>query len=384
MKYSVKVHIAAFAILAALFAPGFVLAANANDYNMLSPLPYVTRDGTSSVTSPKEYIEGIIKLAIGIAGVLAVLKIVIAGFQYITTENFTGKSNAKEGIKTAVIGLLLAVAAYTILATINPNLVNFTINVETVGTTTGLSDTHTCSVNEKGECVTPTSSSYCTGDGKKEIRDGKEICVEPIADGETCRGTKEGSTCITDPRTTTFDEGAFKGIKVPGYFGEPWANIEKYSNYGDGIKDGDARTSLTKAGIEINNQNCAFIGSVSCTSLEGIGNKALSAITALQQECKNCNIVITGGTEYWLHGNRDTDLLRTISEGRTKHYPGGNVMDLRLSSDLQSFLESKATKDNGDNCVRNANSYARYKYKGNLYIDENIKGNPRHFHVCFY
>lgn len=159
MKHNVKTHLFAFVILAAFIVPAIVSAVNANDYNLLSPLPYVTREGTASTTSPGEYIKGIIKLAIGIAGVLAVLKIVIAGFQYITTENFSGKSNAKESIRNALVGLFLAISAYTILATINPALVNFTLTVDEVGTRTGLSDSGVCSVNEKGECVSPTSST---------------------------------------------------------------------------------------------------------------------------------------------------------------------------------------------------------------------------------
>jgi hypothetical protein len=61
--------------------------------------------------------------------------IVIGGFQYISTDAIQKKSEGKERIKNAVLGLVLVISAWLILATINPNLLNINLNIESVTTT---------------------------------------------------------------------------------------------------------------------------------------------------------------------------------------------------------------------------------------------------------
>jgi hypothetical protein len=46
-----------------------------------------------------------------------------------TTESISGKSGAKERIKNAIIGLLIALLIWIILNTINPNLLKFNFNL---------------------------------------------------------------------------------------------------------------------------------------------------------------------------------------------------------------------------------------------------------------
>ena len=102
-----------------------------NSYCMISPLPGLG-DDTGKVDTKQgieKYIKGIIQLVIGIIGVLAVLMIVVGGIEYMSTVSIGEKEGAKSRITNALIGLLLALSSYTILNTINPDLVNLKIHL---------------------------------------------------------------------------------------------------------------------------------------------------------------------------------------------------------------------------------------------------------------
>jgi len=74
--------------------------------------------------STGSYFERLYEIGVGLAGVLAVLFIVIGGLEYIASAaNPSAKESAKKRIWAAIGGLLLALASYLILQTINPALV---------------------------------------------------------------------------------------------------------------------------------------------------------------------------------------------------------------------------------------------------------------------
>lgn len=79
-----------------------------------------------------DYINWLYVFSISVAALLAVVKIIIAGFKYIGSDVVSNKSAAKDDIKGALLGLLLILGVVIILETINPNLVNSTINIEAV------------------------------------------------------------------------------------------------------------------------------------------------------------------------------------------------------------------------------------------------------------
>jgi hypothetical protein len=70
------------------------------------------------------YLNIIIKIIIGIAAVLAMVMITMGGIEYMTSELISGKEAGKETITHAVLGLVIALGAYLILNTINPQLLN--------------------------------------------------------------------------------------------------------------------------------------------------------------------------------------------------------------------------------------------------------------------
>jgi|SRR3989344_2088902 len=123
-----------FIILAMLVMPIVpVFAEEIPDYAVLAPLPGVGDSGGGTTTLQK-YIPAIFKLAIGLSVVAAVLLIVIGGIQYITTDAIQGKSQGKERIKNAIIGLVFIIAAWLILATINPNLLTLNLDISSAPT----------------------------------------------------------------------------------------------------------------------------------------------------------------------------------------------------------------------------------------------------------
>lgn len=94
------------------------------DYTPLAPLPGTTQGGVAGDDAGfAGFVNGAMRLVIGIASVLAVLMLVIAGFQYMSTDAATGKMQGKERMLNALGGLVLALAAFLILNTINPQLV---------------------------------------------------------------------------------------------------------------------------------------------------------------------------------------------------------------------------------------------------------------------
>ena len=88
-------------------------------YQPLINIPGVTDAGDGTFAG---YINFLYAFSIGIAGLLAVIKIIVAGVKYMMTDVVSTKSNAKGEITGALLGLLLILGAYIILNTINPRL----------------------------------------------------------------------------------------------------------------------------------------------------------------------------------------------------------------------------------------------------------------------
>lgn len=148
--------------------------------------------------------------------------------------------------------------------------------------------------------------------------------------------------------------------------GDPWES------------DDTSRETFEKAFIDINRDNCTTVGQTACTSLQGISSYVFDGLKKLKDACK-CAITVTGGTEYWLHGNRSTNL----ELNPTAHRPGGRVVDLSLKTPVTEYLRAHGTKSSRTDCVNPASGAERYEFQGGLYVNETINGNDPHWHVCF-
>ena len=298
MKYFIPI----FAGLVITFGGGALLA-SAQGYVPLVTLPGVTDAGTP--VNIGDYLAGMMKFLVALSGALAILMVIIGGMQYVVAGiNPSAKSDARERIVNAFIGLALVLASYLILNSINPKLVKFSLLLPQV----------------------------------------------------------------TGPAVTTPVAGA-PGAPTTTTAGAPWPS------------DAPERAELGASpyNVSVNRSpGCTTVGQPSCTSLAGLGNSVKQGLKTLAILCGGgCRLMITGGTEYWLHGNRSTDL----SLNKTAHKPGGNAVDLSIgySSSLDSYIRSTGTIVSSG-CTTGT----RYKIGSAVYVDEVIAGNPPHWHICYY
>lgn len=102
-------------------------------YTLLEPLPGLTTVNTSQGLAP--YVKTIFRLIIGLSGVAAVVLIVISGIQYMLSPAVFTKEQALGRIKGAILGLLLLLSTTVILRTINPELLNLSLEIKEVQVT---------------------------------------------------------------------------------------------------------------------------------------------------------------------------------------------------------------------------------------------------------
>ena len=124
-------------------------------YTLLSPLPCIARirshmctdsSGNPAITSItlSQFISYAYKFMLALAVVLAVFMITVGGFEYMLSGAANTKGDAVKKIQDAILGLLLALVAYLVLYTIDPNIVsqnNLTIPPITYGSLTNTSAT---------------------------------------------------------------------------------------------------------------------------------------------------------------------------------------------------------------------------------------------------
>lgn len=90
-------------------------------------LPGITKEyaGAYLVKNLPCFIVGLYVYFAGVAGILATVMIMYGGVKYVVSYGNPQKiADAKDNIFSAIVGLVLALGAYTILSFINPNLVN--------------------------------------------------------------------------------------------------------------------------------------------------------------------------------------------------------------------------------------------------------------------
>ncbi len=205
-------------------------------YKLLAPIKGVLEENPAN---PNEYINKMYKIALGFASALAVLMIMFAGFQYMTTEAITGKTNAKKKITGAILGLVLALTSFLIVKTINPNFVKLDLFIS-----------------------------------------GAKLQIDEDVHGDTRHKERNGKYCSSGGSKTV-------GLYTPG---ESWGN------------DATTRADLQKNGIKINNQNCTNVGANNCTSVYKLPTASvINFKNKCKKIDDRCDITITGGTECWLH-----------------------------------------------------------------------------------
>ncbi|MEK7584917.1 MAG: pilin [Patescibacteria group bacterium] len=114
-----------------LTSSGVALAENAPGVVLLEPLQNpVTLTSQGQFSGLTEYLGFVFPIAIGLAATLAALMIAIGGFKYILSSIPGVKEEGKKQITEAIWGLVLALAAYLILRSINPELVKLNFDLK--------------------------------------------------------------------------------------------------------------------------------------------------------------------------------------------------------------------------------------------------------------
>jgi hypothetical protein len=101
-----------------------------SDYNLLAPIGDLKKIDANKTIG--DYLNILFKLAIGLCIALSVIMLVVYGIQYMGNESVFGHTEAKSRIMTILLGLILALSAYAILNTINPDLVSGELNVQSI------------------------------------------------------------------------------------------------------------------------------------------------------------------------------------------------------------------------------------------------------------
>ncbi len=325
----------------------------------------------------EKYLPNIIKFAIGLASALAVIYLIIGGFQYISSDAMFEKSEGKERIKNALLGLFLAISSVVILNTISPKLVNIKLDIKVL-TPQNLSPEGTY----KQPAATPSGNCVCADRNTFFVYG--PISQYIVDDGTACE-----QACSCDKAGFySYSNAINLGYRVVGLscplsgasLGDAWPDDE------------DERETLTDLSdkITFNNPNCEKIGQSGCTSLSGAPDSMLSAIGQLARDC-NCVVRISGGTEYWLHGKKSSE-LKTAD---TNHQPGGYVIDLSKTPSLEAFLKAKGKDASRSHptpyCTPGTERYwyedSKSGLKG-LYVNENTAvvsaATAAHWHVCYF
>ena len=95
-------------------------------------VPLASYEGTPladvySTNSLPKFLSGLFTLALSVGGIIAVIRLVMAGYHYMGSDMWSSKTKAKEIIRDVVFGLLLLLGTYLILYQINPCILNLDI-----------------------------------------------------------------------------------------------------------------------------------------------------------------------------------------------------------------------------------------------------------------
>ncbi len=117
--------------MALIVSPAFAFGQTKEvQYKLLEPgIPLITVEGGTKATA-SSVLNNFMKLAIGGAGVLAVLMIMFGGMQYLTASSGMAKTTGKETIRKALIGFGFTIIAWAILNTVNPQLTDLKLELK--------------------------------------------------------------------------------------------------------------------------------------------------------------------------------------------------------------------------------------------------------------
>ncbi len=236
------------------------------DYKLLAPLPGISKID-STTTTLGDYLNIIFKLAIGICGALAVIMIVIYGVQYMGDGSVFGHTEAKSKISAAIMGLLLALGAYAILNTINPDLVGESgINIKQVQISISPDDTSTGSSTNL--CISSTNPPNPDDAKGTTVTLNKTMLDKYIPEINKITSLKTGQKLLMTAQTFTegFNETPSPGTKSyrtnnPGNIGNTDdGKTKSFPTLKEGIIAQSTEVISGKGSYQINGSSTCALG----------------------------------------------------------------------------------------------------------------------------
>ncbi len=179
-----------------LLFPLLALAVEGSETKTFATIPFLS--GNNFTT--QGFVTALYQMAIGLAAVLVVIRLIMAGAKYMLSEVVSSKGDAKEDIKSALLGLLIILSAVLILGTINPKLVG--LNVLNNGNPVELTNPNTNNPPTSDENPSGDNIDFKPGDTKtRDFLIGLCKNTGDVSKSQAClekNETKLEQSCVND------------------------------------------------------------------------------------------------------------------------------------------------------------------------------------------
>ncbi len=98
-----------------------------SEFKALEPKFFEQVGGDAALKDPSVFFNKLFQFGIIIAGFLSVVMIAVGGIQYMSTDAVSNKTEGKDRITYALLGLLLVLFSWILLYTINPDILKFNL-----------------------------------------------------------------------------------------------------------------------------------------------------------------------------------------------------------------------------------------------------------------
>lgn len=167
----------------------------------LTNIPFVFETGSAfNLTS---FLNGLYRLCIGAAAVIAVLQIMRAGIIYMGGDSVTEKKEAKNLIALSIGGLILVLSPVIVFSVINPEILTLKIgNLEKLGTQIKSGDVV---AGSPWESTASNARQLCLDQGgtPTEPTPGTIRCTPKTTSGETCTTFPVGVSTVSSAKQQT-------------------------------------------------------------------------------------------------------------------------------------------------------------------------------------
>ncbi len=261
-----------FLTLLILF-PALALAATTTDTSFvpLTNIPALFETGNQF--NLQDFLNGLYRICIGAAAVIAVLQIMRAGIMYMGGDSVTEKKEARNLIGLAIGGLILVLSPVIVFSIINPEILSLQIGgIDKLQTADDMGGSNVCTPActggnrcMSGQCVPPND-----GDGtcKADCVAGRvckagacvavsaESCTSTIANGAPVKTIAQQNCCAiqTGCKVTIGTGGAFAdpvcSCSPTGAIEYGWRYTALYND------NGSLKTGTFKKGPFTSNESC--------------------------------------------------------------------------------------------------------------------------------